>query len=75
MANKFLLELGVEEIPANLVGSALEQLGESFEELLEKWQISWQEVSRLGSPRRLSILVKDLPDRQSDRDETVLGPL
>ena len=74
MANKFLLELGVEEIPANLVGSALEQLGESFEELLEKWQISWQEVSRLGSPRRLSILVKDLPDRQSDRDETVLGP-
>ena len=40
MANKFLLELGVEEIPANLIGSALEQLGESFEELLEKWQIS-----------------------------------
>ena len=44
MANKFLLELGVEEIPANLVGSALEQLGESFEELLEKCMEQYQQL-------------------------------
>ncbi len=74
MTNKFLFELGVEEIPADLISPALRRLSEGLQELLEQRQIPCPSARQLGSPRRLSVLLEGLPDQQSDREETILGP-
>ena len=72
--NKFLFELGTEEIPAAMIGPALEQLRETFEGLLREAGIDSAAVRTYSSPRRLAVLIEELPDRQPDREERVVGP-
>ena len=74
MTNKFLFELGVEEIPADLISPALRRLSEGLQELLKQRQIPCPSATHLGTPRRLSVLLEGLPDQQSDREETIMGP-
>lgn len=70
----FLLEVGTEELPASFVGDALAQWqakipGELKEQLLEPESIEFY-----GTPRRLAILMKGLPEKQPDREEEAKGP-
>ena len=74
MMNKFLFELGTEEIPAAMIGPALEQLKEAFEGFLRKASIDSAAIQTHSSPRRLAVLIEGLPDRQPDREERVVGP-
>ncbi|MEE2839166.1 MAG: glycine--tRNA ligase subunit beta [Acidobacteriota bacterium] len=72
--NKFLFELGLEEIPAEMTVKALEQMCGSCERLLEESQISFESLQKYASPRRLVFRLEGLPDGQSEREEVVLGP-
>ena len=72
--NKFLFELGLEEMPAGMIPKALDQMCDSCERLLEESQISFESLQRFASPRRLAFRLEGLPDRQSESDEVVLGP-
>jgi glycyl-tRNA synthetase beta chain len=72
--NKFLFELGLEEIPAGMIPKALDQMCDSCEKLLEESQISFESLQRFTSPRRLAFLMEGLPDSQLEREEVVLGP-
>jgi glycyl-tRNA synthetase beta chain len=74
MNNKFLFELGTEEIPADMISGALQQLGRNLTALLQENQVTWTAHRLYDSPRRLSILLEGLPDRQPDREELILGP-
>lgn len=74
MKNKFLFELGSEEIPAAMISSALEQMRQSCQMLLEENQIPCKTPKTYSSPRRLVLLLRGLPDRQPDRWEVVFGP-
>ncbi len=74
MEHKFLFELGVEEIPADLISPALEQLKSSFEGVLTESCVSWGSIATYSSPRRLAILIEGLPEQQATREEQVVGP-
>jgi glycyl-tRNA synthetase beta chain len=74
MNNKFLFELGTEEIPADMISGALQQLGRHLTGLLEENKIGWTSYHLYDSPRRLSVILEGLPDRQPDREELILGP-
>lgn len=74
MKNKFLFELGTEEIPADAIAGALEQMRRNFEKLLQENQIVCKSVKTYCTPRRLAIVLKGLPERQPDRQEVVVGP-
>lgn len=70
----FLLEIGTEELPAGFINPALESLVESFSSLLRDQNLSFKNVKTMGTPRRLSVFVDDLPVKQPDQTKEVLGP-
>lgn len=71
----FLLEVGVEEIPDWMIPPALEDLRASFERLAaEQGLADGLVVMTDATPRRLVLRVENLPERQPDREEWVLGP-
>ncbi len=72
--NKFLFELGTEEIPADMIAGGLEQLSRGLRAVLEENGVEVGAVSEFSSPRRLAVLIEGLPERQEDREETVQGP-
>ena len=72
--NTFLFELGTEEIPAKMIQPALDQLERQLLALLSDAQVTAGPVRLFSSPRRLAFLLEDLPQRQEDRWEQVLGP-
>ena len=74
MDNEFLFELGLEEIPANMIKSGLEQMRASCEQLLSSNQIKYKTLDVFASPRRLAVIVKGLPCFCPNQDEIVIGP-
>ena len=70
----FLLEIRTEEIPANALPGARRQLAERFTAVLEAAGFEGFGVTALSTARRLVVTVRDLPVRQADREETVMGP-
>lgn len=69
-----LLEIGTEEIPAHAMPLILMQLKDLAEKALQEARIDAGEVSALGTPRRLSVLVKDVAANQADVEEEKRGP-
>jgi glycyl-tRNA synthetase beta chain len=69
-----LLEIGVEELPSSFVDAALLALPKIAAEELAKVRLSHGDVTALGTPRRLSLLVHGVATRQMDLDEEVVGP-
>ena len=72
--NKFLFELGLEEIPADMISPALEQMCQSCEGLLEEAHLHFESMKSFASPRRLVLLLEGFPDHQPEREEVVMGP-
>jgi len=69
-----LLEIGVEELPAGDLSSALAQLEKAVPQMLADLRLEHGEIQIMGTPRRLAVLVQELAPRQSDRVEEVKGP-
>src|SRR5450631_3282376 len=69
-----LLEIGVEELPASYVDAALAALPALVTSRLADARLSHGEIKALGTPRRLSVVVRDLATTQSDLDEELIGP-
>ena len=74
MKNKFLFELGLEEIPEGMIEPALEQMCLCFQELLSARQVSYQSIRTFASPRRLAMLLEGLPDFQPNQEQVIIGP-
>ena len=75
MPNRDLLfELGTEELPP----TALSALSKSLEQLiaagLKREQLDFSGSRRYATPRRLAVLVSELPDQQADKNIDRLGP-
>lgn len=69
-----LLEVGTEEMPANAVPGAMEQLLRGVPAALEEARLGASQVRVLATPRRLAVLAKDVPLRQPDVEREVRGP-
>ncbi|MCB9614335.1 MAG: glycine--tRNA ligase subunit beta [Sandaracinus sp.] len=69
-----LLELGLEELPASFVRSGLASLAAAAKELFAANRLDAVSIETLGTPRRLTVFVHELPAAQPDREEVVQGP-
>ncbi len=70
----FVMEIGMEELPASDLTSALAQVRERVPVLLDELKLEHGEVKILGTPRRLVVSVKKLAARQPDTSSVVKGP-
>lgn len=72
--NEFLLEIGMEEMPARFLGPALNQLREMAESALKENRLGYEKIKTYGTPRRLVLFVSGLTDVQEPLVEEVKGP-
>ncbi len=70
----YLLEVGVEELPADFVSSAISQWQERIPQSLAAEFLTNKSIEVYGTPRRLAVLIKGLPSKQPDRQEEIKGP-
>jgi glycyl-tRNA synthetase beta chain len=70
MSVPFLLEIGTEEIPDWMIKSALEDLGAHFTKL----GVTHENLRLDATPRRLVLRADNLPEKQADSEERVVGP-
>ncbi|HEX8985078.1 MAG TPA: glycine--tRNA ligase subunit beta, partial [Bryobacteraceae bacterium] len=74
MSLPFLLEIGTEEIPDWMIGTALANLESLFKELLDANRIPADRIATDATPRRLVLRAEGIPERQPDTEELVSGP-
>ena len=72
----FLLEIGLEEIPARMIAGAEAELGRRVSELLTRERLFAEEraVETYSTPRRLAVVVRGLLPAQADTEEELTGP-
>ena len=73
-AQNLLVEIGCEELPASFIEPALKFLKEEIKKYLENAYIPPSDIETFGTPRRLILLVYDIPEVQPDREELLVGP-
>ncbi len=71
---ELLFEIGCEELPARFVDPALEQIKEAFASACEDERVDAGSLRLVGTPRRLTLIARDLADRQKDLEEERTGP-
>lgn len=74
MKNYLLFEIGVEELPARYVNSAMDQLKTNIVKSFNENRITFDEVNIYSTPRRLTVIVNNICEKQSDLEEEVKGP-
>ena len=73
--NKYLLEIGTEELPYKFVNSGIIQLKNAFEKLLQENQITFSCIKHYSTPRRLTLIIEGFEEKQPDTLKTVKGPI
>lgn len=74
MAKDYLFEIGTEEMPAHVVTRSVNQLADRTRKFLKENGLSFKDIKTFSTPRRLTILVEDLAEKQDDIDEIKKGP-
>ena len=69
-----LFEIGTEEVPASYMSPALAQLREIAIESLTNHRIPFGEIETLGTPRRITLSIKDVKTLQESEETEVVGP-
>ncbi len=70
----FLLEIGIEDLPADFARSVNPQLKKIVETDLRKSRLSYEVVSCTSTPRRIALTITDLPQKAEDYLEERKGP-
>ena len=74
MSREFLLEIGVEELPARYIKDAVGQLKGNMEKLLKEERLSYQSIHTFSTPRRLTIILRGLGEEGESQQDLVKGP-
>ena len=74
MTKSLLLEIGLEELPAQYVRTSSEQLATRVEDFFKQENLSFESVEAFATPRRLAVRVNGLEEEQEDRVEIFKGP-
>lgn len=74
MAVDILLEIGTEELPAHAVPKLYRALRDKAAARLEELGLSHGEIHAMGTPRRLTLFVDDVAERQPDKTMERRGP-
>jgi glycyl-tRNA synthetase beta chain len=72
----FLLEIGLEEVPARMIAGAEAELGKRVSDLLKRERLlsSGVRVATYSTPRRLAVLAEGVQAKQADTEKVVMGP-
>lgn len=73
--SKYLLEVGVEELPYKFIPMAISQLKVGFETFLKNSNVEFGDVKVMATPRRLAVIVSGLAASQPDVEKVVKGPI
>ena len=75
MDRELLLEIGCEELPASWLPGLTNQVGEVVAAQLREHRLAPESpVETYSTPRRLTVRVVRIPERQTDLEEVVNGP-
>ncbi len=74
MTHDFLLEIGLEDMPAGVILQAEKQLVEKTKVFLDEAKLIFKEITGYSTPRRLAIIIRGLSEKQEDETLTVRGP-
>lgn len=69
-----LLEIGLEEMPAQYVLRSEKQLAERVDAFLKEARVDFGSIDVYSTPRRLAVIVRDVAETQQDLTETLRGP-
>ena len=69
-----LVEIGTEELPPKALGRLRDALQSSLDSLLDENGLAHGDSRAYATPRRLAVVIKDVPIAQADRDITKRGP-
>jgi glycyl-tRNA synthetase beta chain len=72
----FLLEIGLDEVPARMIAGAEAELGQRVSDLLKRERLLGPKakLTTYSTPRRLAVLVEDVLATQADSEEQLTGP-
>jgi glycyl-tRNA synthetase beta chain len=72
----FLLEIGLEEVPARMIAAAEAELGKRVHELLARERLLEEgaNATTYSTPRRLAVLIEGVLAKQADTEEEMTGP-
>ncbi len=73
--SKYLLEIGTEELPHKFITTGQTQLKSAFEKLLNESHIGFETIKTYGTPRRLTVIIEGLAEKQPDTTKTIKGPI
>jgi glycyl-tRNA synthetase beta chain len=74
MARELLLEIGTEEIPARFIPPVLEEMAATMRRRLEQERLAAGEIVTWGTPRRLTLIAREVAESQAEMSQEVLGP-
>ena len=75
MDRELLLEIGCEELPASWLPGLTNQIGEIVTAQLREHRLPPESpVDTFSTPRRLTVRIVRIPERQTDLEELVNGP-
>ncbi len=67
----FLLEIGLEEVPARMIAAAEAELGKRVNDLLARERLldEGAKLTTYSTPRRLAVLAEGVREKQADTEE------
>ncbi|MBI2118867.1 MAG: glycine--tRNA ligase subunit beta [Elusimicrobia bacterium] len=74
LTKQALLEIGVEEIPALYIEPALESMRAFSENFLRSKKLEFENITVLGSPRRLALLITGISAKTETSSQEIWGP-
>lgn len=69
-----LLEIGLEEMPSDVIASSLKQLAERTEQQLRDARLPASSAQVYGTPRRMTLYFEHIENRQETTTELIIGP-
>lgn len=74
MGKELILEIGTEDIPAGFMNDAIGNLAEIAKRELDENALSFGQIETFGTPRRLTLRIKELSEKQEDQSKESYGP-
>ncbi|MCL2253774.1 MAG: glycine--tRNA ligase subunit beta [Lachnospiraceae bacterium] len=72
--NNYLLEIGVEELPAKQITQVVGVFKESILQELEKNKLPYEKLNVWSTPRRIVVLIENIEDKLEDELVDIYGP-
>ena len=72
--SRYLLEIGVEEIPSDYIQATKNQLKEKFQKLVDENKLTVDEIRVESTPRRFAVFLENINASNSDSLISVKGP-